>query len=486
MGIVLNPLVKLRKNESRVLIYKVDEFYHDPDRINPIHPTYAILLSMFDGEKSYDQVLEDFFYVTSNENTEENRKFVEKQLQVIQDELLAVDELLMEKEKAVSLQVPMFTFSPEEFIIPQEKIDVRPYDKRIDFPLSVNYNVSTDCSFNCLYCYHPRFKMDDYLSLDRLNIIFDELRENGCENVTLSGGDPFVRPDLLEILHQLKDRDMNYFLSTKSYLDREVCKRLVDYGGLDRMQISLDAAEPTLAAFLVGGPKDFLEKTIETIENLKQLGVIVRLKCVVNGYNADHLQEYLKLCEGLEVDRLHLVLYGKSIWWHHKDLFPTDEQLEKANDVIEEFRARNTRLHVIGGNFDKTIYVSDGCPKEEESIFKDRSVCNAGRFGLTLLPNGEISICEQLSYDPEIVIGDVKTQSIKEAWVGEKMMHWLTPPPRNIFSEDIPCYSCEEHVYDKCHRVYSRCIRDSYHYFGSLNFPDIKCPFAVVKEFRIS
>jgi MoaA/NifB/PqqE/SkfB family radical SAM enzyme len=483
MGFVLNPLVRLKKNRNRILIYKIDDFYQEPEQINPIHPTFAILLSMFDGRKSYDRVLHDFFYVTNNEDSPEKRRFIEEQLHFIEKDLLKIDKLLVKKSEIEKKGLRPIKYLPEHFIIPQENIDIRPYDKRIDFPLTINYNVTTSCSFNCRYCYHPRFEMPELISLERLKAIFDELMENGCEYITLSGGDPFDRPDLIEIINEINKRSLDYFLSTKSYLDKKTCRQLKK-AGLKKMQISLDAADSKLAAFLVR-KEGFLEDSIETIQNLKDLKITVRLKCVVTNYNIDQLQAYLDLSKSLEVDKVHLVQYGRSIWHHHDTLFPTDEQMKAANEVVEEFRIRNQLPQITGGMFERNVITNQGLLEDSKDLFQDRSICNAGRFALTLLPNGEISICEQLMYSPEIVLGDLRTQSVKEAWDGPLIHKWLQAPPREIFKSDSPCYTCQDDNYRQCHESISRCLRDSYHYFGNLSSPDIRCKLAQINDFRI-
>lgn len=485
MSLILHPSVRLKKNKHRNLIYTVDEFFNEPNNIDPISPSMAIFLTMFDGIKPYEQVLQEFFYVTSNEDSPENKKFLEDQLRFIEKEVLRINHLLIDISERDQLGYKIVSYSPEDFIIPREEIDIRPYDKRIDFPLSINYNVSTNCSFKCRYCYHPRSKLDEYISLERLKNLFDELKMNGCENITLSGGDPFERPDLIALIKELHDRELNYFLSTKSYLDREVCQQLVDVG-LTKMQISLDAADPQIASFLVGGKANYFENTIETVKNLQKLKVEVRLKAVVCNQNALFLKEYLELCRQLEVSRVHLVQYGRSLWCHNDDLFPNQEKMKIANATIDEFKAKYSSPKIIGGSYQYSIIDQTGSRNGNEDIFKDRSICNAGRFALTLLPNGEVIVCEQLGYDPEVILGDLRTQTIEELWNSEKMEKWLSPPPRETFNSDSPCYFCKGELYQKCHRMYSRCLRDSFNYFQNLNSPDIRCKLASVGNFRIS
>jgi MoaA/NifB/PqqE/SkfB family radical SAM enzyme len=213
------------------------------------------------------------------------------------------------------------------------------------------------------------------------------------------------------------------------------------------------------------------------------MGIQVRVKGVMTGLNIDGLPKLLDLCDQLEVEFVHLDQYQRSLWMHHDELFPTPEQLLLANDVIEIYRRRKTSFRLTS----ELLQPQYICPtKETTAVFAERTVCNAGRSGLTLLPNGEVSICEHLPYVPEVIIGDLRVQSIEEFWHSSRLLSFLSPPVRSWYEESIPCHHCAEQDFIQCHTQYSICLKDSYNYFRSLHAPDLHCSLVRMEEFRLA
>lgn len=470
----------MRKTDQRIMIYQVDFRTRVPSKPIFVHPIFAVLLTLFDGEKQFDQVLQDFFYLTNKEYNDQNVQWAKDQLAKIAKGV-KVEQLLVEKE-TIPDGISRVAYQPMDFVIAADQVKVDAKNFRIDFPLYLTFNVTTQCQMNCKYCYHPRDKMQEYISLNRLEVLFAECAEKGCETILLTGGDPFAHPDIISIMKMIKKNGLEYSISTKSYLNLEICQRLKEEAELETMQISLDAADPKVAAFLTGMDEGFFQRAVETIQNLHAVGVVVTVRCVLTSYNADQIEDLLTLCHKLEVEFLDISAYDRTLWRHSDDLVATEEQLLQAAEKINQFAVSHTLPAIMVQNLKPVIITHTG---ESENIFQDRGVCSTGRLSLTLLPNGEVTICEQLKYDPEIILGDLRVQSIQEVWNSEEVLKWLSPPPREIFTEDMPCRSCSEQDYAKCHQHYSRCYKNTFDYFNTCNAPDLRCHLAPVQGYRM-
>ena len=161
--------------------------------------------------------------------------------------------------------------------------------------------------------------------------------------------------------------------------------------------------------------------------------------------------------------------------------------MKNASEVVQRFKELHPNVELAAGGF-AAAYDEPFAPEKitAENIFEKRAICNAGRFSMTLMPNGEVFICEQLPYDKRYVLGDLKTQSVAECWNGELMKKWHLPPERSIFSEGSPCKVCPEEYYRACHTVYSRCLRFIYELTGNTITADIKCPRYTFAKRRIT
>lgn len=530
MGLILNPQIRMKKLSDRVMLYSVAPHTSIPSAPVSIHPALAVLLAMFDGTKTYEQILRAFCLLMQKDYSILTVKLIDEQLQTIRKDLLKIDRLLIETNSpgnlspisnpisniipsAATTTIPsavsrtnsetvLYTtsstapsvtsgilprYNPLDLFIPCSDARVNPEDHRLDFPLTITFNVSTTCGMQCKYCYHPKYPMREHIALDRLSVLFDECVEKGCECVLLTGGDPFGRSELLDIMVMLYEKGLPYFLSTKSFLPKITCLNLKEKAGLRFIQLGLDSANPVLAAYLAGADKEFLLRTLKTVRNLQEIDVTVRLKCVLTRYNIDTLGEYLNFCRNLGVEQVQIASYTRSLWNHNDTLFPSLEQIKRAKDILHTFKAKNSGCNVFG-HIASPIYYGNNLAASkgqvQEDIFEERAVCGTGRFNLPVLPNGEVTICEQLPYLPELILGNLRSQSIEELWNSDKVLNFLAPPARETFNSDTPCKTCSEDNYDKCHRVFSRCLKDCYSYYRNLHSPDIRCSLADIKLFR--
>lgn len=450
------------------------------------------MLLLFDGEHTFVETAENMAYVfgmQAYKNTDYN-KVLFHSLEAL-EKRTTMSPLVMdtaEVKPTLIKQAQERYPNPAVFIIPKDKIVFNPHDLRLSAPLSVNYNVMTSCGFKCKYCYHPLVAVKELIPLERLHVIFKELKETGCESFMLTGGDPMLRADIDELMQSLYEHGLFYSLSTKSIICEDRIKKLREKAGLRGMQISLDAADGAIVKKVLGISDDgYFSKAVQMIRNLQKHSIDVRVKAVLTSYNADGLADYLQLLNDLGIKRIQVVQYARSGARHTDDLYPSDAQMKRASEVVQNFKAVHKDVELTAGGFEKAYdepFVVEQVTKE--NIFEKRSICNAGRFSLTLMPNGEVFICEQLPYDKRYVLGDLKTQSVAECWNGLLMQKWLNPPNRNIFKSGSPCKTCPEQYYTECHKVYSRCLRFIYEHTGNTLTADIKCPRYRFEKRRIS
>lgn len=490
--LIYNPELRFRNEGTRCIVYNIDDFFFSPDHLTILLPQEVIMLLLFDGKHTFEQVAQnmEFIFGTQTENTQILIENLKNSIDMIEQRMnfnpliMDIKELSPEILKKTQERYP----DPSAFIIKNEDIVFDPRNLRLNQPLSVNYNVATSCGFKCKYCYHPLVAVPDFIPLSRLNEIFAELKQIGCESVMLTGGDPMLRPDIDEVMKSLYKHGLLYSLSTKSILSEDRIKHLKNEAGLRGMQISLDSVDSKIVQKVLGiKDENYLQKLLQMIQNLQKNDIEVRVKAVLTSYNADDIDTYLNTIANLGIKRMQVVQYGRSGTRHTDDLYPSDTQFEKASKIIAAFKKTHPDIELTAGdftkNYDEPVRVKS---ITSENIFEKRAICNAGRFSLTLMPNGEVFICEQLPYDQKYVIGDLRKQSVAECWNGIQVQQWLSPPKRTIFSASSPCKTCPDEYYNECHTVYSRCLRFTYEVMGTTETADIKCPRMTFKKVRIT
>jgi cyclic pyranopterin phosphate synthase len=109
-------------------------------------------------------------------------------------------------------------------------------------------SVTDRCNLRCTYCMPPDFADwlpgDQLLSIDELLLVISVAVENGIGSIRLTGGEPLVRPDLVEIVRRIGQlpNPPRITLTTNGLRLAELARPLAD-AGLERVNISLDTLD---------------------------------------------------------------------------------------------------------------------------------------------------------------------------------------------------------------------------------------------------
>lgn len=174
----------------------------------------------------------------------------------------------------------------------------------------VIWEVTNSCNYGCKYCIFsstPRVPEGE-LSTTRAMSVLDELKAAGFTRIKFTGGEPFKRPDFMDILERACALGFKSDVSTNAaYIDDGVAKRLVEMGsGLELVHVSLDGADQATQESARGART--YAPTMAGLRALAGAGLRIRVGVAVFEGNQDKLADIAKLCAGLGV---HEVIYSR-------------------------------------------------------------------------------------------------------------------------------------------------------------------------------
>ncbi len=152
------------------------------------------------------------------------------------------------------------------------------------------------CNMRCPYCMpdNPVFmKRDQWLSVKEVNDLVSKLLTFGIDEVRLTGGEPLLRPDFLEIAQTLSLLPLKSLSVTTNGV--HLSKLLIDLKKtkIKKINISLDSLQRDTFRRLSG--LDELETVLEAIFRAQELGFEVKINCVVmRGLNHPELLDFVK------------------------------------------------------------------------------------------------------------------------------------------------------------------------------------------------
>ena len=309
-------------------------------------------------------------------------------------------------------------------------------------------HVTSHCTLNCEGCYSYELQRNqkDDLSLPDIKKILDNLSKAGLVDLVISGGEPFLRMDIVDILKYAKVNLQiasvqcitNGTASVESYLNA------IQY--LDTLSFSLDSADRETAIIRSG---DVFDATVEKINILKEQNVNITIIFTVHHFNIDRCMELCDFGRKLGVNYRFSILTVKEFNTKKSALALTDEDYEKLGKFFES----NLTVKPIDNSlFGDTI----GCVL----------TCGAGKNIVSISSDGYIYPCHMFNGVEEFCLGTALDGSIYNK---------VTDNEKNIF------FSLSVDQIEKCQKCHIRyicgggCRFRSYSLHKNVYYPDKMC-----------
>ena len=259
--------------------------------------------------------------------------------------------------------------------------------------VDLTWIVTYQCHLDCAYCYVPttlaRRASDSTLTKAQVCDILSQARTLGAQNLSLRGGEPFLRADLPDILETADLLGLRSDVVTKVALSRRIIDRLVALHSLS-LGVSLDTTDPKIGDALLRKPGQ-TERLIRACANMAQAGLDIAIEATVTTKTYDSLPALEAFCVEHGIRALHLRAVAPHKVRPVDDLLLTDEML----------RAVASRAGVRGG-----VKVS------ATPAFSPRPSCGEGLDALTFLPTASLQNARPLCRDtPRCITATCRTRA---------------------------------------------------------------------------
>ena len=220
---------------------------------------------------------------------------------------------------------------------PGSKVELRPRAHGAPPPRSVRVSVTDRCDFACTYCRpsHSDGYVDGRLEVGVWRTMFEGLRRAGVERVRLTGGEPLVHPEILEIVRELSAVGFeDVALTTNASQLARLAKPLAA-AGLHRLNISIDTLDPArFKAVTRGGD---LAKVLEGIRAALDVGLEVKINTVLlRGETDDEAERLVRWAFDLGVTPrfIELMPLGEGANLPTTMRVPASEVIERLGSLV--------------------------------------------------------------------------------------------------------------------------------------------------------
>jgi len=242
--------------------------------------------------------------------------------------------------------------------------------------------ITERCNLFCAHCFVSAGDYGDTMQLETVReTVIPRMKECQVIAVTLTGGEPFAHPDIIEIVRLLTDAKIRVGICTNAtIIDIDQIETLVEIGDV-HVNVSLDGFSAESHGRFRGNKSSFF-KTIETIQLLSQYDLLQGILVTPN--NLATIEEYSELCDFAVQNKAQYVLmnplsrFGRGTKSMNK-LSAPDEVMYKIRETTSRFR---DQIEIVNIRFPNT----DELPL---------APCIAGSI-ISIFVDGSVTVCAYL------------------------------------------------------------------------------------------
>ncbi|MBI4834143.1 MAG: radical SAM protein [Planctomycetes bacterium] len=293
---------------------------------------------------------------------------------------------------------------------------------------SIIFEVTQPCNNDCLFCYNAWKVTDTHYPKGELDtgetkrLIAKIIKETKCKQFTFTGGEPFLRKDLADLVSFTKEQGVSVtIISNGTLITEDVAKDFIKRG-VGLFELPILSADRAIHDALSRN-KGAFDKVTESIANIKLHNGLVVAVFVGTKKNIDGFSEMIELAIALGVDGIMFNRFnvgGEGVR-HIEELLPTPEQVIRALEVTEEAMEKYK------------ISISCSIPVQpcviDTSRFKKVhfGYCAAGtkRSYYTVDPMGNIRPC---NHTP-MILGNILKDSFTSISKPDKISEFTEPIP---------------------------------------------------------
>lgn len=308
---------------------------------------------------------------------------------------------------------------------------------KLSRPYVVSWNLTYRCNLACEHCYLDagakkarKVTSDAFLDRSELSTeecfgIIDQLKETAPEAVTiLTGGEPLLRKDILEIITYGVKQGLWIVVGSNGVLITEVLIDVLKKAGLRGMALSLDALDPKRHDGFRRVEGSW-QNTVDGAKLLTTNELPFIVQTTVGKHNLTELNEiadfaYTEL--GAKVWNLYfLVQTGRGA-------FVSDISPEEYTEVMDSLYSIQKRYHqkmIVNAkcapHYVTTLFKHEDEPAALRYFDSGAGGCPAGTHYFGIRPNGDMTPCPYLP----VFGGNLKKQSLKEVWEDSELFNQI-------------------------------------------------------------
>ena len=350
-----------------------------------------------------------------------------------------------------------------------------------DYPTTVSLKVTADCNLRCKHCYYSgepaTYNPENDIPKEDLCELIDFLVDDlNILNLTLTGGEPFLRKDFIDIISHAKTKNLPLVIQTNGTIltdgDIENLSKIL-YPKTDIIHISLEGANKKAHDNIRG--KGTFDKTIKAIKLLRKYNLPVQINSTLTSVSAPDLENLFELCDSLNVNRLTIAKFHVC-HENHKYLDVNLEDIISCGHRILEKKKKYPKIYAKTKIIDiyDLLKIDEGrklldayLEKNPQKLNEEECLSCHNHNKIVISAKGDIFLCSTYESD-DTTLGNLFETDFYEIW--EKRLSNPYFQKRNLST--VKCKDCK--YIPLCG---AGCLASAYKKYGDINMAPAECPY---------
>lgn len=272
----------------------------------------------------------------------------------------------------------------------------------------ISWNTTNKCNMYCDHCYRESGEESvGELTTEQGKKLITEIKKAGFMIMIFSGGEPLMRPDIVELIAHARNEGLRPVIgSNGTLLTEELALRLKEAGAV-RIGISLDSMDPVKHNQLRKYEKAY-EEAVRGMEICNKVGLEFQIHTTVMKWNLPEMEALTDFAVTKGAKAHHLFF-----------LIPTGRGLNIESDMLNEEEYEEVLNKVLEKQKNVNIEIKPTCAPQFMRIAKEKEMnmrfskgCIAGISYCIISPKGDVQPCAYF----DLRVGNVKDQAFDKIW----------------------------------------------------------------------
>lgn len=279
-------------------------------------------------------------------------------------------------------------------------------------PLATHVEIIGACNLTCSHCFAGQLPRNHApLTLNELGDLFRQLASLGSFRLGLTGGEPFLRKDIFDILDAATTHGLHPCLTTNATLLTE--RMAIELGKRQLVWLNVSLDGPTAETNDVIRGKGTFDRVMSQIQMLRQHARFT-LAFTLMKTNVHVVTECAELAHQVGAHTaVFRPMYPAGIGLHHLDMMPTYQEYVGAMAELESVQLPG---HDVAG---QDVFSPKSRAETEANIHR-KPTCGAGQHVCSVSVQGDVNPCSFLG--AEFNSGNIRERPFREIWNDSQIM----------------------------------------------------------------